>query len=68
MSGGQASAPPRAARGDWRALRAYSEAALARLEAVLDECPSVSRTDHQATSSDGSSVLVRWYTPAGRDR
>jgi len=66
VSGGQAPAP--AARGDWRTLRAYGEAALGRLEAVLDERPSVSRTDHHATSHDGSRLLVRWYAPAGRDR
>jgi acetyl esterase/lipase len=68
MLGEQGSRPTPAARDDWPRLRADSEATLAGLEAALDARPSVSRTDYQAASYDGSRVLVRWYAPAGHDR
>ena len=64
---GQASRPAPADRGDWRTLRASGEAGLARMEAVLPHCPTVSRADHHAVSDDGTSVLLRWYAPPGHD-
>lgn len=59
--------PERAARDDWKTLRANGEAGLARIEATLPEHPSVSRTDHYASSRDGSQLLLRWYAPPGHD-
>jgi hypothetical protein len=55
--------PTPAARGDWKALRATGEAALAAMEAALPEHSSVSRADYQASSHDGVPVPLRWYGP-----
>jgi acetyl esterase/lipase len=59
--------PERAARDDWKTLRANGEAGLARMEAALPEHPSVSRTDHYVSSRDGGQLLLRWYAPPGHD-
>jgi len=67
MLAGGATLPEPATRDDWKTLRANGEAGLARLEAALPVHPSVSRTDHHATSQDGSRVLARWYAPPGHD-
>lgn len=59
--------PEPAARDDWKTLRANGEAGLARMEAALPEHPLVARTDHYASSRDGSQLLLRWYAPPGHD-
>jgi acetyl esterase/lipase len=59
--------PPRAARDDWRTLRAQAEAGLSLIDASLPEHAEVARVDHTATATDGAELLVRWYDP-GADR
>ena len=59
--------PMPSARGDWRGLRAFSDAAVASLEDSLPEHESVTRTDFMASSHDGTPVLVRWYTAPGHN-
>jgi acetyl esterase/lipase len=58
---------PRAARGDYRTLRALAEEALAGLEANAAEHPEVTRVDYAAKAQDGTAIPVRWYTPPGYD-
>ena len=54
-----------AARGDWRALRAASEAALAAWEAAAAEHGEITRSGFKVMSGDGVAVPLRWYTPPG---
>jgi acetyl esterase/lipase len=54
-------------RGDWRDLRAFSDAAVTSLEASLPEQESVTRTDFSVSSRDDAQILVRWYTAPGHD-
>ncbi|MCW2881409.1 MAG: Alpha/beta hydrolase fold-3 domain protein [Sphaerisporangium sp.] len=56
-----------AARGDWRSLRAASEAALAAWEATAAEHGEITRSDFEVVSRDGIAVPLRWYTPPGYD-
>ncbi|HEY0803722.1 MAG TPA: alpha/beta hydrolase [Pseudonocardiaceae bacterium] len=60
-------APPATWPRDYRALRVFSETALAGLEAAADEHPEVARVDFAAQAPDGTAVPVRWYTPLGYD-
>jgi acetyl esterase/lipase len=50
-----------AARDDWQAIRATSDAGLAMIESMCDPHPEVERTDLETTSHDGATVPVRWY-------
>ncbi|HEY4022418.1 MAG TPA: alpha/beta hydrolase [Pseudonocardiaceae bacterium] len=58
--------PERAARDDWKAVRAHADAALVAIGAAMPAHTDVARTDHQVVSFDGVQVLVRWYVPNGR--
>ncbi|WP_307874097.1 MULTISPECIES: alpha/beta hydrolase [unclassified Frankia] len=53
------------ARDDWKALRHTGETALAAFETASPAYPSVSRTNFQTTSRDGTQVALRWYASAG---
>jgi acetyl esterase/lipase len=56
-----------APRGDWKTLRANSEAAVPLLASRLPEHAEVARTGYSATSHDGAPVALRWFAPAGHD-
>jgi acetyl esterase/lipase len=52
-----------ARRGDWRTLRADTDAAIAAHEAELPRRTEVARRDITLVSFDGEQVGARWYAP-----
>lgn len=53
--------------GDWRTRREFFNALQDRQGALLDEHPEVTRTPFTATTSDGTSISLRWYSLTGAD-
>ena len=59
------SAPPPAARGDWKTLRATTDGLLAMLAERAPKFPDVEMTEFSLTTKDGAAIEMRWYTKKG---
>jgi acetyl esterase/lipase len=53
--------PPR--RGDWKTRREGADSEFARINSLRPSPVGVSSANHHVTSSDGTDIRVRWYTP-----
>jgi acetyl esterase/lipase len=56
------------ARGDWKALRQAGEGGQAYLATLVPPSAGVQTAAFHATSQDGASIELRWYTTTSRTR
>jgi acetyl esterase/lipase len=59
---GQAAAAPAPPRGDWKALRQAGEVGQAYLATLVPPSSGVQTATFHATTGDGASIELRWYT------
>lgn len=62
----QAAAAPALARGDWKALRQAGELGQAYLATLVPPSSGVQTATFNATSNDGASIELRWYTKTSK--
>ena len=61
LTGGAESAPS-PELGDWQTIRDVTEATCAALATLVPKRPKITRTDYRATSADGTTVKLRWFS------